>query len=124
MLPHRPNVSLEPISVAAQMSRELRSELLEVLDRWHRQRVAVRVVTSTDDLVAVFAGKLGARSSAKGPSLFWPVELEEPARGLLEQPGVYAHPELLSAVRPHIGGFVVEFMQAGVTVNVRRLHRS
>jgi hypothetical protein len=39
----------------------------------------------------------------------------------LEQPGIYAHPELLSDVRLHAGGFVIEFAQAGVTLNVRRL---
>jgi len=40
----------------------------------------------------------------------------------LERPGVYAHPELLSEVHIHIGEFVVEFKQAGVTVNLRRLN--
>jgi hypothetical protein len=105
------------------MGRDLVKELLEALDGWQDQHVAVRVVASTDDLVAVFSGRLGARSGAKGSSLFWPVELDGAARGLLEQPGVYAHPALLSDVRLHVGGFVVEFMQAGVTVNVRRLDR-
>jgi len=99
-----------------------RSELLEVLDGWQGQPVSVRVVTTTDDLIAVFAGTLGARSSTKGSSLFWP--LEAAARGLAERPGIYAHPELLSDVRLHVGGFVVEFGQAGVTVNVRRLTRA
>ena len=60
-------------------------------------------------------------SAAKGSSLFWPVELANAATGLLEQPGIYAHPELLSDVRLHVGGFAVEFIQAGVTLNVRRL---
>ena len=105
------------------MRRDLPSELLEVLDGWEDQHVTVRVVTGTDDLVAVFAGRLGARSSAKGSSLFWLVEAEPGARGVFEQPGVYAHRGLLSDVRPHVGGFVVEFSQAGVTVNVRRLNR-
>jgi hypothetical protein len=50
-----------------------------------------------------------------------PVELTPAARPELEQPGSYGHPELLSDVRLHAGGFVVEFVQAGVTVNVRRL---
>lgn len=96
-------------------------ELLEVLDTWQGQRVAVRIVTASDDLVAVFAGTLGARSGAKGPSAFWPVDLDGPAEGLLEQPGIYAHPELLSEARLHVGGFVLEFRQGEVTVNVRRL---
>jgi len=41
----------------------------------------------------------------------------------LEQPGIYAHPELVSRVHLHVGGFVVDFVQAGMTVNVRRLDR-
>lgn len=81
----------------------------------------MRVVASRDELVAVFSGKLGSRSAAKGSSLFWPVELDRVATPQLEQPGIYAHPELLSDVRLHAGGFVIEFTQAGVTVNVRRL---
>lgn len=109
--------------MSSTMDRDLPSDLLEVLDGWQDQHVAVRLVAGTDDLVAVFAGRLGGRSSAKGSSLFWPVELDGAVRGLAEQPGVYAHPELLSDVRHHVGGFVVEFRQAGVTVNVRRLNR-
>ena len=103
------------------MGRELVRELCEVLDAWQDRPVAVRVVADTDDLLAVFSGRLGPRSDAKGSSLFWPVELDRSASGLLEQPGIYAHPELLSGVQLHVGGFVVEFTQAGVTVNVRRL---
>lgn len=103
------------------MAREFGGELLEVFDRWQEQRVAVRVVAGADELIAVFSGRLRDPSAAKGSSLFWPVELDGAATGLLEQPGIYAHPELLSDVRLHVGGFVVEFMQSGVTVNVRRL---
>ena len=105
------------------MSRDLARELLEALDRWRGAHVAVRVVASRDELIAVFAGTLQARSAAKGASLFWPVALDEPAAGHLELPGIYVHPELLSEMRLHVGGFVVEFAQAGVTVNVRRLDR-
>ena len=103
------------------MGREYAGELLDALDRWRDHHVAVRVVASSDELVAVFAGKLGARSAGKGLSLFWPVELDAAVSPPLEQPGIYAHPELLSDVRLHVGGLVIEFMQAGVTVNVRRL---
>jgi hypothetical protein len=39
----------------------------------------------------------------------------------LERSGVYAHPELLTDVRVHVGECVVEFTEAGVTVNIRRL---
>lgn len=96
-------------------------ELIEVLDAWQGERVSVRVVTGTDDLVAVFAGTLGARSGAKGPAHFWPVGPDDPANGLREQTGIYAHPELLAEVRLHVGEFVVEFRQGEVTTNVRRL---
>ena len=96
-------------------------ELLELLDAWQGERVSVRVVTGTDDLVAVFAGTLGARSGVKGPAHFWPVDLGGPATGLREQPGIYAHPELLAEVRLHVGGLVVEFRQGEATTNVRRL---
>jgi hypothetical protein len=82
------------------------------------------VVSRDDELVAVFLGRLLARSPEKGLSLFWPVEFDGPAPGTLERPGIYAHPDLLSEVRIHVGEFVVEFTQAGVTVNVRRLAHS
>lgn len=99
----------------------LASELLEALDGWQDKLVAVRVVAANDELVAVFTGRLGIRSREKGSSLFWPIELDGPPSETLERPGIYAHPELLTDVRVHIGEFVVEFAQAGVTVNVRRL---
>jgi hypothetical protein len=95
------------------MGRDFGAELLDVLDRWRDTHVAVRVVASTDELVAVFSGKLGSRSAAKASSLFWPVDLTPVATPDLEQPGIYAHPELLSDVRLHVGGFVIEFAQAG-----------
>ena len=103
------------------MARDLGGELLDVLDRWRGRRIAVRLVAQTDELVAVFSGKLGSRSAAKGSSLSWRVELDPAAAPELEQPGIYAHPELLSDVRLHTGGFVIEFTQAGVTLNLRRL---
>lgn len=103
------------------MGSDLGAELLDALDRWRGHHVAVRLVASTDELVAVFSGYLGVRSAAKGSSLFWPVELDPAATPELEQPGIYAHPELLSDVRLHTGGFVIEFTEAGVTLNLRRL---
>ena len=109
------------MDTVAAMARDLGGELLDVLDRWRGRRIAVRLVAQTDELVAVFSGKLGSRSAAQGSSLFWPVELDSAAAPELEQPGIYAHPELLSDVRLHTGGFVIEFTQAGVTVNLRRL---
>jgi hypothetical protein len=99
----------------------LASELLEALESWQNTLVAVRVVSANDELVAVFSGRLGIRSREKGSSLFWPIELDGPAPETLERPGIYAHPELLTDMRIHVGGFVVEFTEAGVTVNIRRL---
>jgi len=52
------------------------------------------------------------------------VELDPAAAPELGAPGIYAHPELLSNVRLHTGGFVIEFTQAGVRVNLRRLEAS
>ena len=105
------------------MARDLASELFEALERWQNARVAVRIVAANDELVAVFIGRLGIRSRDKGSSLFWPIELDGAASGTLERPGIYAHPELLTDVRVHVGRFVVEFTEAGVTVNVRRIER-
>jgi hypothetical protein len=104
--------------------RDLATQLLGALERWQNAHVAVRVVARTDELVALFSGTLGARSGEKGRSLFWPVEPDGAAPATLERPGIYAHPELLSDVRIHVGEFVVEFTQADVTVNVRRLDSS
>ena len=99
----------------------LASELLEALDGWQNTLVAVRVVAANDELVAVFTGRLGSRTREKGSSLFWPIELDGPTSDTLETPGIYGHPELLTDVRVHVGEFVVEFSEAGVTVNIRRL---
>lgn len=95
------------------------SELIRILDRWVGSRVVVRVVASSDDLVAVFTGRLGGRSSEKHPALFWPIESPEPPKA--ERLGVYLHPDLYEDARIHEGDFVVEFRQADVTVNMRRL---
>ena len=103
------------------MDRSDVAGLVDVLDQWRGRRVAIRVVAGEDELVAVFSGTLAARSDAKGSSLFWPVDLGASAAPILEQPGIYVHPELLSEVRLHTGGFVVEFAQTGTTVNVRQL---
>lgn len=104
------------------MARNLAAELLEALEGWQDARVMVRLVARNDELVAVFSGRLGARSGEKGQSLFWPVEPDGTAPAPFEKPGIYAHPELLSDVSIHIGEFVVEFAQAGLTVNLRRLN--
>jgi len=100
---------------------EMEGRLLEALERWRNQRVAVRVVAGANELVAVFVGTLRARVDEKHPALFWPVELGQGVSAGLERPGVYVHRELLTEVRVHVGQLVVEYVQAGVTVNVRRL---
>jgi hypothetical protein len=97
------------------------SRLAELLEGWVGHAVAVRLVARTDELVAVFAGTLGARSVEKHPPWFWPVEPDGPTHPTLERRGIYLHPELLGGVRLHVGGFVIEYEQAGVTVNLRRL---
>jgi hypothetical protein len=103
------------------MGREHEGELVDVLAGWEGHPVTVRVLAGADELVAVFSGALGGRSDEKRPALFWPVEAGPAASGRAERPGVYAHPELLTDVRVRVGEFVVEYDQAGVTVNLRRL---
>ena len=98
-------------------------DLVAILDRWAGRSVAVRVVASGDELVAVFAGTLGRRSAAKGSSFFWPVDTGA-SETTLEESGIYVQRELLSGVRLHTGDFVVEFAQGATTVNIRRLGRT
>jgi hypothetical protein len=105
------------------MRRPLTEEdLVAVLDAWAEMAVVVRVVADDDELIAVFRGRLGRRTAAKHPALFWPLETPgtPPAPTQAEQPGVYLHPHLFSAARFHVGDTVVEWSQAGVEVNVRR----
>jgi hypothetical protein len=93
-------------------------ELLHVLERWQGSSVSVRVLAGEDELVAVFSGRLGTLSDEKTPALFWPIEGgPAPAR---EEPGLYVHPELYEGGRLHVGDFVAEYRQRGVTVNLRR----
>jgi hypothetical protein len=97
------------------------SRLAELLEGWSGHPVAVRLVAQTDELVAVFAGTLGACSAENHPALFWPVEPDASMHPTVERRGIYVHPELLGDVRLHVGGFVIEYEQAGITVNLRRL---
>jgi hypothetical protein len=105
------------------MARDPVGKLLALLEQWRDTPVAVRIVAPGDVLIAVFSGRLGVRSNEKAPAHFWPVHIDGPAPPY-ERPGIYAHPDLVSDLLVHPGGFVVEFSQAGVTVNVRRLDRS
>jgi hypothetical protein len=96
------------------------SELLAVLGDWKGSHVVVRVIaTAPAELVAVFKGRLQGQSDEKHPAFFWPVESPQPPND--EQPGIYLHPDHYEGGRVHEGAFVVEFKQAGVTTNVRRL---
>jgi hypothetical protein len=94
--------------------------LLEALGRWHGSQVVVRVLaTAEDELMAIFTGRLQARSDEKHPALFWP--LESPDAPKTERPGIYLHPGSYEGARIHEGDFVVEFVQAGVKTNIRRI---
>jgi hypothetical protein len=95
-------------------------QLVALLDRWVGGEVAVRVVNDSDELMAVFQGRLGRRSAEKGPALFWPLHTAEQSQHL-EQPGIYLHPESFQGASEHEGKFVLELRQSGVTLNLRRL---
>ena len=98
-------------------------ELLAVLERWRGSQIVVRVITAaSDDLVAVFTGRLQGCSDVKHPALFWPVESSESPKA--ELLGIYLHPDAYEGARVHEGEFVVEFAQGGVVTNVRRLERN
>ena len=95
-----------------------RDEAVRALDRWAGQEVTVRVVTESNELVAVCCGQLGRRSNEKRPALFWPLL---PASPHAEKPGVYLHDEQLQDAALHVGGAVLELRQQGVTLNIRQL---
>lgn len=97
-------------------------ELGAQLDAWAGAPVSVRVVAAGDELIAVFRGRLAARSASKRPALFWPLERDAATAGVAEaeEPGVYLHPHLFAGAEIHTGDSVVEWRQADVVVNVRR----
>jgi hypothetical protein len=95
-------------------------QLGALLDQWVDSDVTIRVVSKDDDLIAVFQGRLGARTDAKQPALFWPLRVQDLSHQI-EQSGIYLHPEHLHEALAREGGFVVELRQAEVTLNVRRL---
>lgn len=103
------------------MEPTLESRLTRVLRRWENQRVAVRIVADRDDLLATFAGTLRPGAHEEHPPFFWPVECDFAADLTVERRGIYVHPELLTDLEVHVGGWVVDYVQAGVTVNMRRL---
>jgi hypothetical protein len=98
----------------------VQQQLAALLDEWVGAEVAVRVVSDSDDLIAVFQGRLARRSAAKQPALFWPLRTSGDGEHI-EQPGIYLHPERLQGASVHEGSFVLELRQAGVTLNIRRL---
>jgi hypothetical protein len=95
-------------------------QLVVLLDQWVGGEIAVRVVSDSDDLIAVFQGRLCGRSSAKQPALFWPLRTTDQRRHI-EQPGIYLHPERFQDASARDGRFVLELRQGGVTLNIRRL---
>lgn len=103
------------------MSQPLSPEqFVEALDCWVGLEVAVRVVTASGDLLAVFRGCLCERSEAKQPALFWPLLQVDPHKHV-ERPGVYLHPERFQDAAAHDGASVLELRQANTTLNLRRL---
>jgi hypothetical protein len=95
-------------------------QLMSLLDQWVGDEVSIRVVSDSDDLIAVFQGRLGGRSAGKQPALFWPLSTADDCEHL-EQPGIYLHPERFQGASVHDGQFVLELRQMGVTLNIRRL---
>jgi hypothetical protein len=95
-------------------------EIAAALDGLAGCAVTVRVVSASDDLVAVFYGELGRRSDEKHPALFWPLGTtgQTPAA---ERPGIYLHPGRFQDAAAHPGDWVLELRQDGVTLNIRRL---
>jgi hypothetical protein len=95
-------------------------QLVVLLEQWVGDEVAVRVVSGSDDLIAVFQGRLCGRSLGKQPALFWPLDTTGQSQRL-EQPGIYLHPARFQCASAHEGRFVLELRQVGVTLNIRRL---
>ena len=85
--------------------------------------MAVRIAAPDDELVAVFAGRLGTRSESKHPSRFWPIEAGVDIE-TVEQPGLYLHGGLVEDAVLHTGDSVVEWRQDAAMVNLRLLDRS
>jgi hypothetical protein len=96
------------------------AELVTLLDEWRGHDVAVRVIDPNDNLVAVFTGRIGERTDARHPSVFWPLG-DAPEVVTAERSGLYVHSGLVKAAVLHDGDWVAEWRQSGVIVNVRRL---
>ncbi|MDQ3720441.1 MAG: hypothetical protein M3350_06635 [Actinomycetota bacterium] len=98
-------------------------ELITLLDQWAGRALSVRVVSDGDDLLTVFHAKLGGRSVAKRPAIFWPLLPFAPgARSpRAETPGIYLHPDLLQEARLHVDATIVDIRQGGVKTSLRRL---
>ncbi len=95
--------------------------VVEALARWEGAPVMVRVVAAEqNELVGIFAGRLQGLSNEKSGALFWPLESSALPRDA-ERPGIYLHPGSFERAEIHRGDFVIEYDQAGVTVNIRRL---
>ena len=111
-----------PVPFHAMRKALTRDALVDVLDGWTGQTVAVRVVSEADNLIAVCCGELCKQSDEKRPALFWPLAHAAPGHAEhTEKPGVYLHPESFESAVLHVGATVVELRQDGVTLNIRRL---
>jgi hypothetical protein len=106
---------------ADRMRHDLTSdELAAALDAWEGTAVAVRIVTESNQLVAAFRGVLGERSRSKRPSMFWPLLIPDVDQRA-EQVGLYLHPEHFDKAAVHADPGVLELVQDGVRLSVRRL---
>jgi hypothetical protein len=94
------------------------NQFVEALDSWTGRTLSVRVVSSSDELIAVLGGELGQRSDEKHPAVFWALLGLSP--GGLEKPGLYLHPDRFEGAAAHPGKTVLELRQDGVTTNIRR----
>ena len=97
-------------------------QLIGLLDDWAGQPVALRVVSSDGDLLAVWHAVLGERTAAKQPASFWPLTPLDPGHAAhAELPGLYVHPPQLVEARLHTDPTVLDIEHGRTRVSLRRL---
>lgn len=97
-------------------------EVVQALTALEGSRVAVRVVERShpETLVVVFRGHLGAATSGKRPTLFWPVHAtSEDELDNVEDPGIHLHRDRFQGSLANPGRTVLHIVQGAVIVNVR-----
>jgi len=97
-------------------------EVVAALAALEGSRVAVRVVERSDPeaLVAVFRGHLGAPTSGKHPTLFWPVRAaSEDELGDVEDTGIHLHRDRFHGSVANPGRTILHIIQGPLIVNVR-----